>query len=90
MSNQPFTASKSRDHSASENMKLRSSLMSALKEFIIRSRLNQVDAAKLFGITQPRVSNLMRGKTTLFGLDTLVNMAACAGLQVQISVLMSA
>ena len=31
-------------------------------------------AARLFGVTQPRVSDLMRGKVDLFSLDTLVNM----------------
>jgi len=36
-----------------------------------------------FGVTQPRVSDLMRGKVDLFGLDTLVNMAVAAGLHVE-------
>lgn len=66
-----------------ENMKIRSQLMMQLKNFIIKSELNQSDAAKIFGITQPRVSDLMRGKINLFGIDTLVNMAAKAGLHVE-------
>ena len=70
----------------SENMKLRSSLMIALQEHITRAGLSQAKAAKLFGVTQPRVSDLMRGKIDLFGLDTLVNMAAAAGLQVRMSI----
>jgi predicted XRE-type DNA-binding protein len=61
-----------------ENMKLRSALMIALKEHLTRAGLNQSEAAKLFGITQPRVSDLMRGKIGLFGLDALVNMAVAA------------
>jgi predicted XRE-type DNA-binding protein len=36
-------------------------------------------------ITQPRVSDLMRGKIDVFGLDALVSMAA-AGLRVKLSV----
>ncbi len=44
-------------------------------------------AAKLFGGTQPRVSDLLRGKINLFGLDTLVNMAVAAGLHVEMRVL---
>ena len=40
-----------------------------------------------FCMTQPRVSDLMRGKINLFGLDTLVNMAAAAGLRVEMHVL---
>lgn len=65
------------------NMKLRSALMLALKEHIARAGLNQSQAAKLFGVTQPRISDLMRGKINLFGLDSLVNMAAAAGLYVE-------
>ncbi len=69
-----------------ENMRLRSALMMALKEHINRTGLSQVQAAKLFGVTQPRVSDLMRGKINLFGLDALVNMAAAAGLHVEMQV----
>lgn len=69
-----------------ENMKLRSALMSALKNHIIRAGLSQAQAAKLFGVTQPRVSDLMRGKINLFGLDALVNMATAAGLHIEMRV----
>lgn len=70
-----------------ENMKLRSELMMALKKHITRTGMSQAQAAKLFGVTQPRVSDLMRGKINLFGLDALVNMAAAAGLHVKMRVL---
>lgn len=73
-----------------ENMKLRSVLMMALKGHIARVGLSQSQAAKLFGVTQPRVSDLMRGKISLFGLDALVNMAAAAGLHVEMRVLEAA
>ena len=69
-----------------ENMKLRSTLMLALKDHISRTGLSQSQAAKLFGVTQPRISDLMRGKINLFGLDALVNMAAAAGLRVEMHV----
>ena len=69
-----------------ENMKLRSSLMMALKAHMERVGLTQSDAAKLFGVTQPRVSDLVRGKINLFGLDALVNMATAAGLHVEMTV----
>lgn len=71
---------------AAENMKLRSVLMIALKEHIARAGLSQSQAAKVFGVTQPRVSDLMRGKIDLFGLDALVNMAAAAGLRIDLQV----
>lgn len=70
-----------------ENMKLRSALMMALKDHIARSGLSQSQAAQLFGVTQPRISDLTRGKIDLFGLDSLVNMAATAGLHIEMRVL---
>jgi predicted XRE-type DNA-binding protein len=73
-----------------ENMKLRSALMMALKEHIARDGLTQAQAARLFGVTQPRVSDLMRGKVNLFGLDALVNMATAAGLHVEMRILEAA
>jgi predicted XRE-type DNA-binding protein len=69
-----------------ENMKLRSQLMMALKDHIARTELTQSQAARLLGVTQPRVSDLMRGKIELFGLDTLVNMIGAAGLHVEMRI----
>jgi predicted XRE-type DNA-binding protein len=70
-----------------QNMKLRSILMTALRDHITKARMSQARAAKLLGVTQPRVSDLMRGKIDLFGLDALVNMAVAAGLRVELRVL---
>jgi len=69
-----------------ENMKLRSALMMALKEHITHTGLNQSQAARLFDVTQPRVSDLVRGKIDLFSLDALVNMASTAGLHVEMRI----
>ena len=69
-----------------ENLKLRSTLMMALKAHLARADLSQAQIAKLFGVTQPRVSDLMRGKIDLFGLDALVNMASAAGLRVEMKI----
>jgi predicted XRE-type DNA-binding protein len=69
-----------------ESIKLRSELISALKDYIRRAHLSQSQAAKLFGVTQPRISDLTRGKIELFGLDALVNMASMAGLHVEMRV----
>jgi predicted XRE-type DNA-binding protein len=67
-------------------MKLRSALVMALKDHVASEGVSQSRAAKVFGVTQPRVSDLMRGKIELFGLDTLVNMLAAAGLHVEVHV----
>ncbi len=69
-----------------QNMKLRTALISALKKHISRTHLSQSQAAKIFGVTQPRISDLNREKVELFGLDALVNMATTAGLRVEMHV----
>ncbi|MBG0867323.1 MULTISPECIES: helix-turn-helix domain-containing protein [Burkholderia] len=75
-----------REPAEAANMKLRSELMIALKQRIARLELSQAEAAKQLGVTQPRVSDLMRGKINLFGLDALVNMASAVGLRVDLQV----
>ena len=62
------------------SMKARSALMMALSVAIQERSMTQSEAAKLFGVTQPRISDLMRGKVNLFSLDTLIDMAATAGM----------
>ncbi|MBN9657887.1 MAG: XRE family transcriptional regulator [Acidobacteria bacterium] len=69
------------------NMKLRAVLMTGLRDHITRTGMSQTEAARLFGVTQPRVSDLMRGKINLFALDALVNMATAAGLRIEMHVL---
>ena len=73
-----------------ENMKLRSSLMIAIRDHLERNEVTQAEVAKRLGVTQPRVSDLMRGKINLFSLDALVNMATAAGMHVEIKVLEAA
>jgi predicted XRE-type DNA-binding protein len=73
-----------------ENMKVRSALMIALKERIEAEGLSQASAAKLFGVTQPRISDLLRGKITLFSIDTLINMLAAAGLHIELKIAQAA
>jgi predicted XRE-type DNA-binding protein len=72
-----------------ENMKLRSALMMDLEKHIKAQGWTQTEAARRLGVTQPRISNLLHGKVDLFGLDTLVNMAAVAGLRVKMHVEMA-
>ncbi|MBU1167963.1 MAG: XRE family transcriptional regulator [Proteobacteria bacterium] len=69
-----------------ENMKVRSSIMIAIQEHIARTGMSQAKAAELFSVTQPRVSDLIRGKISLFSIDTLINMAAAAKLQVTVKI----
>lgn len=69
-----------------ENMKIRSSLMRSIEARIRAEKWSQHEAAARFGVTQPRVSDLMRGKIEKFTIDTLVNMVVAAGLHVQVDV----
>jgi len=72
------------DAPAAANMKARAELMIAIAEHIRANKLTQAAAAKVFGVSQPRVSDLMRGKIDLFSVDTLVNMLAAAGVRVEL------
>jgi predicted XRE-type DNA-binding protein/phage-related protein len=69
-----------------ENLRIRSAMMRALVSFIRENKLTQARAAKLLGITQPRVSDLMRGKIHLFSIDNLVVLLAAAGLRIDLKV----
>ncbi|HEY0796709.1 MAG TPA: XRE family transcriptional regulator, partial [Acidisarcina sp.] len=69
-----------------ENMKIRATLMLALQDHIAETGLTQLETARIFGVTQPRISDLMRGRVDLFAIDSLVNMVAMAGLRVELRV----
>jgi len=68
------------------NMKLRAELMDEIRNRIGTEAWTQAEAAKRLGITQPRVSDLLRGKLSKFSLDTLVNMLAALGSEVEVRV----
>ncbi len=70
---------------AAASMRARSELMIELAEQIRRAGWTQRDAAAQFGVTQPRVSDLVRGRIELFSLDMLVDMAAAVGLKPRIT-----
>ena len=67
-----------------EHLRIRSTLMSALSQVIQDRDLTQAAAAELFGVTQPRISNLVRGKIDLFSIDTLIDMLARCGMHVDV------
>jgi predicted XRE-type DNA-binding protein len=62
------------------SLRAKAALMMELERIIKKRGMTQAEAAKLFGVTQPRISDLMRGKINLFSLDTLLDMATTAGL----------
>jgi predicted XRE-type DNA-binding protein len=69
-----------------ESLRLRADLMVQIRRLIEGRKLTQAAAAKMFGVTQPRVSDLVRGKIDLFSIDTLVDMLARAGIRVGLTI----
>lgn len=59
-----------------ENLKIRATLMRAIEHYIQTHGLTQTDAAKKFDVSQPRLSDLLRGHMDKFTIDMLVNMLA--------------
>ncbi len=62
------------DPDVADNLRIRSELMMELGELIREAGITQKEAARRMGVTQPRISDLVRGKIDKFAIDTLVNM----------------
>ena len=73
-------------HEEAAHLRVRSALMATLRQAIAKQGLTQAQAAALLGVTQPRISDLVRGKIDLFSIDTLVDMLARAGFHVELRV----
>ena len=69
-----------------ENLRIRAKIMMALTGYIQEREITQSRAARVMGVSQPRISDLVRGKIGLFTIDTLVNMVTAAGLKVDVDI----
>lgn len=69
-----------------ENLKVRSALMSAIRDKIDEFGWSQSVAAHNMHITQPRVSDLMNGKISRFSVDALINLGAVVGVHTHVHV----
>ena len=67
-----------------EYLLLRSRLMSMVEELLRDRHLTQSQAATLLGVSQPRVSDVVRGRVEKFTIDALVEMLARAGVKVDL------
>jgi predicted XRE-type DNA-binding protein len=65
-------------------LQMRATLLNDLREFIRARGMTQAEAAKLFGVGQSRVSDLMRGKWEKFSLEMLITLEARAGRKVKL------
>ena len=68
------------------SLKLRAEVASAVIEEIRHRKLTQSRAAALCGVTQPRISDLMRGRLDLFSLDALIDIGEQLGLSTRVTV----
>jgi predicted XRE-type DNA-binding protein len=67
-----------------EHLQVRAELMVHLQKVITARGLKQVELAELLGVTQPRVSDVMRGRIDLFSIDTLIDMLARLGIRAKL------
>jgi predicted XRE-type DNA-binding protein len=69
-----------------EHLLIRSDLMIQVQKSIAAKGLKQAEAAKVLHVSQPRVSDLLRGRIDLFSTDTLIDMLARLGVGVRLVV----
>lgn len=69
-----------------EHLRIRADLMLEVERLIVSRDLTQAEAAKLLHVTQPRISDLTRGKIDRFSIDTLVEMLSRTGADVTVKV----
>lgn len=67
-------------------MKMRADLMSDIRVAIQAKGLNQGQAAELLGLSQPRVSDLLRGKLSKFNLEMLIGLSQLCGHKVEMRI----
>ena len=70
----------------SEHLLIRADLLIQVQKAIVSRRLKQAEAAKILRVTQPRVSDLLRGRIDLFSTDSLIDMLARLGVEVRLVV----
>ena len=68
------------------NLVLRAEMMLRIEDFVRKSGLTQQAAARVLGVTQPRLNQLLKRRIKLFSLDALVNMLTKAGMRVEVRV----
>ncbi|MEG3845906.1 helix-turn-helix transcriptional regulator [Microcoleus sp. herbarium19] len=70
----------------SDEMLMKAELVRQITEIVNQRKLNQLQAAEVLGIDQPKVSALMRGKLTGFSTERLFRFLNLLGCDVQIVV----
>ena len=66
-----------------EHLLIRADLLLQLQKAVTARRLTQAAVAKVLRISQPRVSDLLRGQLHLFSTDMLIDFLARFGIRVR-------
>jgi predicted XRE-type DNA-binding protein len=66
-------------------LKMRADLMADLRGLIEAKKFTQDQAAQMFGVSQSRVSDLVRGKWEKFSLEMLITLATKAGMRISLN-----
>jgi predicted XRE-type DNA-binding protein len=70
----------------SEHLLVRADLLIQVQKALASRGLKQAEAAKVLRVTQPRVSDLLRGRIDLFSTDALIDMLARLGVGIRLVV----
>ena len=68
------------------NLRARAELVRSIGAILKRRNWTQSEAARRCGVTQPRINDLLQGRVSRFSLDALVNIAACLGCRVRVTI----
>jgi len=67
-------------------LQMRADLMADLRKYINNKKITQASAAKILGISQSRVSDLITGKWEKFSLEMLITLVTKAGMHVKLKI----
>ncbi|MBU1106394.1 MAG: helix-turn-helix domain-containing protein [Candidatus Riflebacteria bacterium] len=68
-----------------ELLRLRADLMAAVRKWISENRLTPHEAAEILHVSQPRITDLQRGKWDRFSLEKLIVLAIRSGFKLAVS-----
>ena len=67
-------------------LKIKAQLMCSISEWIKDKKLTQENASLVLHVTRPRISDVMRGKSSKFTIDALIDMLERTGKHVTLQV----
>ena len=74
------------NHQEATKLKIKAQLMCQISEWIQHKQLKQEEASRILHVTRPRVSDVLRGKSSKFTIDALVDMLERVGKHVTVQI----